>query len=157
MSASQTPASRTVSPFGSFGLPASDVQVLDRRWQRWGEDLIAGLSAVYPPETVARAQQVIAHGFAARSATLRERDEQRLLQPDWYQQPSMIGYAAYTDRFAGTFKGVQRRIPYLKDLGVTYLHLMPLLKPRQGPNDGGYAVADYRQTRADLGTIEDLA
>ncbi len=157
MSASQTPASRTVSAFGGFGLPANDVQVLDRRWQRWGEDLIAGLSAVYPPETVARAQQVIAQGFAARSATLRERDEQRLLQPDWYQQPSMIGYAAYTDRFAGTFKGVQRRIPYLKDLGVTYLHLMPLLKPRQGPNDGGYAVADYRQTRADLGTIEDLA
>lgn len=137
--------------------PSEDEQTLARRWERWGQDLIEGLTAVYPPETVERVRQVIARGYAQRNTRLRERDEQRLLSPDWYQQPSMIGYAAYTDRFAGTFNGVQRRIPYLKDLGVTYLHLMPLLKPRTGPNDGGYAVADYRQTRADLGTIEDLA
>ena len=45
---------------------------------------------------------------------------------------------------------------YLEDLGVTYLHLMPLLTPREGPNDGGYAVQDYRSVRPDLGTIEDL-
>ena len=32
----------------------------------------------------------------------------------------------------------------LKELGVGYLHLMPLLTPRPAPNDGGYAVMDYR-------------
>ena len=32
---------------------------------------------------------------------------------------------------------------YLRELGVTYLHLMPLLRARPEPNDGGYAVADY--------------
>ena len=41
---------------------------------------------------------------------------------------------------------------YLRDLGVSYLHLMPLLQPREGDNDGGYAVQDYRTVRADLGT-----
>ena len=46
--------------------------------------------------------------------------------------------------------------PYLGELGVTYLHLMPLLQPRPGPNDGGYAVADYRTVRPDLGTVDDL-
>ena len=33
---------------------------------------------------------------------------------------------------------------------------MPLLQPRQGDSDGGYAVADYRAVRADLGTMDDL-
>ena len=47
-------------------------------------------------------------------------------------------------------------MPYLAELGVTYLHLMPLLKPRPGPNDGGYAVMDYRAIRDDLGTMDDL-
>ena len=33
---------------------------------------------------------------------------------------------------------------------------MPLLKPRPGANDGGYAVADYRQVNPAYGTMEDL-
>ena len=43
-----------------------------------------------------------------------------------------MGYAAYADRFGGTLNGVAERTPYLADLGVTYLHLMPLLTPRAG-------------------------
>ena len=57
----------------------------------------------------------------------------------------MVGYAAYADRFAGTLAGVAERAPYLTDLGVGYLHLMPLLTPRPAPNDGGYAVAGLPQ------------
>jgi amylosucrase len=33
---------------------------------------------------------------------------------------------------------------------------MPLLQPREGDNDGGYAVADYRRVRSDLGSNDDL-
>ena len=33
---------------------------------------------------------------------------------------------------------------------------MPLLQAAQGDSDGGYAVADYRAVRADLGTMDDL-
>ena len=33
---------------------------------------------------------------------------------------------------------------------------MPLLKPRPGQNDGGYAVMDYRAVRPELGSIDDL-
>ena len=53
--------------------------------------------------------------------------------------------AAYTERFAGDLQGVAERVGYLSELGVTYLHLLPLLQPRPGPNDGGYAVADFRK------------
>ena len=68
----------------------------------------------------------------------------------------MFGYACYTDRFADDLKGVAKRLDHLEDLGVTYLHLMPLLQPREGDNDGGYAVQDYRAVRSDLGTMDDL-
>ena len=49
----------------------------------------------------------------------------------------MMGYVCYADRFADNLQGVAEKIPYLKELGITYLHLMPLLKPRPGASDGG--------------------
>ena len=55
----------------------------------------------------------------------------------------MVGYVCYADRFAGTLEGVSG-LDYLGELGVRYLHLMPLLAPREGDSDGGYAVRDYR-------------
>ena len=59
--------------------------------------------------------------------------------------------STYVDRFAGTLAGVRERLPYLRELGVTYLHLMPLLRARPAPNDGGYAVARLRRGRAGAG------
>ena len=128
------------------------------RYDRWADDLLAGLAEVYDVETVLpRVLEIIAAGHRARPPRLRDRDRDRVLRPDWFAQPSTIGYVAYADRFAGDLQGVRGRIPYLAGLGVTYLHLMPLLAPREGPNDGGYAVADYRAVRPDLGTVDDLA
>src|SRR5215218_10646991 len=57
---------------------------------------------------------------------------------------------------SGTLQGVRERIGYLKELGVSYLHLMPLLKMRPEPNDGGYAVVDYGEVEPALGTMGDL-
>ncbi len=104
-----------------------------------------------------RFMTIAARAYAARSPDLRLLDLRRTHQPDWFQQPNMVGYVAYPDRFAGDLRGVAAKIPYLQELGVTYLHLMPLLKPRPGANDGGYAVMDYRAVRDDLGTMDDLA
>jgi amylosucrase len=103
-----------------------------------------------------RLVEMAAAAYAARPPDLRLLDLHRVHQPDWFQQPDMIGYVCYPDRFARTLPGVCEKIEYLKELGVTYLHLMPLLKPRPGANDGGYAVLDYRQVRDDLGTTADL-
>lgn len=100
---------------------------------------------------------IVARNYARRAPELRMLDMQRLEEPDWFQKPEMTGYVCYAERFAGTLQGVADKIAYLQELGVTYLHLMPLLKPRPGANDGGYAVMDYRQVREDLGDIQDLA
>lgn len=127
------------------------------RWDRWGADLMVAAGEVYAdPELDARLVDLIAAGHLARSERLRELDRQRLLQPDWFQRSQTVGYAAYTQRFGGNLQGVCDRIDYLERLGVTYLHLMPLLEPRPGPNDGGYAVMDYGRIRPDMGTMADL-
>ena len=128
------------------------------RVDRWSDDLLVALAELYAePEDVARRLvEVAARAYAARPAELRRLDQRRLLSPDWLQQPRMFGYACYTERFAGNLAGIGKHLDHLDDLGVTYLHLMPLLQPREGDNDGGYAVADYRSVRADLGTTDDL-
>ena len=68
----------------------------------------------------------------------------------------MIGYVFYVDRFAGTLAGVEDHLDYLAELGVRYVHLMPLLQAREGEDDGGYAVTDYRAVDPTLGTMADL-
>jgi glycosidase len=68
----------------------------------------------------------------------------------------MVGYVCYADRFAGSLAGVRQHLDYLAELGVTYLHLMPLLRPREGENDGGYAVADYDTVNPRIGTMAEL-
>ncbi len=68
----------------------------------------------------------------------------------------MVAYVCYTDRFAGRLADLPQHIAYLKDLGVTYIHLMPCLRPRPGQSDGGYAVMDYRQINPDLGTMDEF-
>jgi amylosucrase len=134
---------------------AADLQA---RVHRYLGDLWAGLQAVYPrAETVAeRVAQVIGQNLAQRPQDLQALDLQRIHTPDWFLQPDLHGYIAYVDRFSGTLRGVGEHTDYLKELGIKYLHLMPLLLPRKGENDGGYAVADYRQVRPDLGTMDDL-
>ncbi|MEL6678488.1 MAG: alpha-amylase family protein [Pseudomonadota bacterium] len=69
----------------------------------------------------------------------------------------MVGYVFYIDRFAGRLRDVLDHLDYLKDLGVTYVHFMPCLKPRKGESDGGYSVQDYRAINPRYGTMEDFA
>jgi amylosucrase len=143
------------------GRERAHVDAFASRLRRWWPDLWDGLRAPYG-ESPGRTQalddlaRVLARRAAARPDALRALDRERLFRPDWFQDPSMIGYVFYTDRFSGTFRGAEDHLDYLDELGVRYVHLMPVLKPRDGDNDGGYAVADYRAVAPGLGTLEDL-
>ncbi|MGZ5398676.1 MAG: alpha-amylase family protein [Nocardioides sp.] len=137
--------------------------VFGERVVAWRPDLVRGIGKVWPElaaaDREALADRLVGHaraGYDARPDDLHALDAKRLTDPDWFQRSDMLGYAAYADRFGGTLAGVGEHASYLRDLGVTYLHLMPLLTPRAAPNDGGYAVADYRSVRPDLGDTADL-
>ena len=95
--------------------------------------------------------------YEERRTSLKKLDAVRESDPDWYKRNDMVGMMMYTEAFAGNLKGVEKRLPYIQECGVNYLHLMPLLDSPEGKSDGGYAVADFGKVRPDLGTMEDLA
>jgi len=91
-----------------------------------------------------------------RPAELLELDRKRENDPDWYLSEKMIGGSLYVDRFCGSLQNLRDHIPYLKEIGLTYLHLMPIFSSREGNNDGGYAINDYRSLDPHIGTMDDL-
>ena len=142
-------------------IPPSDTEAFVLRLRRWWADLWEGLVDPYAGDPRFEASledlvRVLTGRWAARPPDLRRLDRQRSFQPDWFQAPEMVGYVFYVDRFAGTLRGVEDHLDYLEELGIRYVHLMPLLRTRPGDNDGGYAVADYRAVEPGLGTMADL-
>jgi amylosucrase len=131
------------------------------RFERHFQNLFDGLKPVYGrrgdfEEVLARVAKILASAYQLRSEDLKTLDIERDLTPDWFQRETMIGYVFYVERFAHTLAGIEDHLDYLEELGVTYVHLMYCLKPRDGENDGGYAIEDYRQVDTKLGDIDDL-
>lgn len=136
--------------------------IFDMRMARSAPDLWPMLERLYgarPDYDAFRQQleQVLRDGWNARPADLKRLDLMRDLEPDWFQRARMAGYVFYIDRFAGNLAGVHDRLDYLRDLGISYVHLMPCLMPRPGDSDGGYSVMDYRQINPAYGRMADLA
>jgi len=99
----------------------------------------------------------MARSWFSRSLDLRQLDEAREQDPLWFQSNQMLGGVCYVDLFANNLDGIRKKIPYFKELGLTYLHLMPLFKAPEGENDGGYAVSSYREINPSLGTMKELS
>lgn len=75
---------------------------------------------------------------------------------DWILSKDTVGMMLYVDLFSGDLKGLAKKVDYFKSLGITLIHLMPLLKPREGENDGGYAVQNYREIDPKIGNMDDF-
>lgn len=142
---------------------ALSAEVRDRAMLRFDHEelaLMPSLRALYAAdvrfvEVIGKWLIALAQSINARPPALRLLDEQRA--SGWFDRSDMVGYCAYVDRFAGTLAGVERRVGYLRDLGVRYLHLLPFLHTRSGDNDGGFAVRDYGEVDPALGSNTDLA
>lgn len=99
---------------------------------------------------------ILAEGWLDRPTALKNMDAARESDPQWFQANRMLGGVCYVDLFAKNLEGIQSKIPYFQELGLTYLHLMPLFQVPEPENDGGYAVTSYRTVNPTLGTIEQL-
>jgi amylosucrase len=106
---------------------------------------------------VAAFAPLLVSAYDGRGESLKKLDLTREITPDWFQRETLVGGIYYVDLFAENLEGVRRHLAYLQELGLNYIHLMPLLKPREGMNDGGYAVEDYCAVNPALGTMADLA
>ena len=59
--------------------------------------------------------------WVERSDELKALDATRAVDPAWFQSHRMVGAMCYVDLFAGDITGLRGRIPYLTELGITYL------------------------------------
>lgn len=152
---------RLESPLRKY-CPTRDGDLFLLRLERYFNDFYGPLVQLYGQradftQQLTALADLMLDGYLARSDALRLLDIERQLSPDWFQHQAMLGYVCYASRFAGSLREVGERLDYLQELGVTYLHLMPVLEPRPGPNDGGYAVKDYRTINPALGSMQDLS
>ena len=132
-----------------------------RRLKQHGQRLLDELAHLYGDRAdfAQVAQQLLAvacESWNERAAELKQLDAVRENQPDWFASHQMMGGVCYADLWAGGFKGLQAHIPSLKELGLTYLHIMPPYLCPKPHNDGGYAVSSYRHTDPGLGTMDEL-
>ncbi|MHA7217321.1 alpha-amylase family glycosyl hydrolase [Arthrobacter sp. MDT1-48-3] len=115
---------------------------------------------IYGPGADGELLQVVLDAAASwqdRPADLKALDAARTMAPDWFASNRMLGGVCYVDLYAGNLAGLRDRIPSLRELGLTYLHLMPLFLAPAENSDGGYAVSSYRDVDPALGTMDDLA
>jgi len=98
----------------------------------------------------------MAESYLNRSPGMRDLDIQRTLEKDWYMSSNWVSTMLYVDRYCENLNGLHEKIAYLEELGINYVHLMPLLKMPEILNDGGYAVSDYRTIDKRFGTMEDI-
>ncbi|HEX7555877.1 MAG TPA: amylosucrase, partial [Leptolinea sp.] len=100
--------------------------------------------------------ETLIESWKDRSPELKELDRARQDNPHWFQSNRQVGGVCYVDLFARDLKGLQSKIDYFNELGLTYLHLMPLFRSPTGENDGGYAISSYREVNPEIGSMAGL-
>ncbi len=98
----------------------------------------------------------LAQAYIDRPPNLKQIDMAREEDHTWFLSEQWVGMALYSDGFAGDLKGLTERLPYLSELGVNMIHVMPILKCPEGASDGGYAVSNFRDIDPRAGTLDDL-
>lgn len=100
--------------------------------------------------------QTLIEAHISRPVMLQEKDHHKEAQGSWFLSNSIAGMSLYVDRFCGSLANLPGKLDYVKELGVNFLHLMPVFESPEGESDGGYAVSDFRKVDKRFGTLEDL-
>ena len=100
--------------------------------------------------------KTVISGYKSRESALINRDEEKSDQGTWFLSNELMGMSLYVDRFAGDLKSMPGKLPYFEELGVNFLHLMPIFESPAGESDGGYAVSDFRKVESRFGSLEEL-
>ena len=70
----------------------------------------------------------------------------------WQPRPFESNYSP-DDFYGGTFKGIEDKLPYLKELGISCIYLNPIVEARSNHR---YDTSDYHRPDPILGTMEDF-
>ncbi|MBQ6840153.1 MAG: alpha-glycosidase [Oscillospiraceae bacterium] len=101
---------------------------------------------ISPPEWVADTvwYQIMPDRFC------RGGDHQRRMPQKSWEDRDAIGYE---DFFGGDLRGIIQKLPYLQELGITGIYLLPVF---ESDTNHKYNIFDYTRIDPDFGTEEDL-
>lgn len=100
--------------------------------------------------------ETLASRYIERAPHLRKSDLEREKNYNWFLSQKWVGMAMYCDRFAEDLQGLRSKLPYLQELGINTLHIMPMLDCPADHSDGGYAVRDFYKVDSRFGTNTDV-
>jgi amylosucrase len=105
---------------------------------------------------LAKLVAVLSQQYAQRAAHLKAKDLEREKNHDWFMQQKWVGMALYCQGFANNLADMREKLPYLQELGINLVHILPICDCPEQQNDGGYAVRDFRKIDARNGSMADL-
>ncbi len=100
--------------------------------------------------------KILAQNYIQRDQELKQLDQERERDHNWFLDQQWVGMALYANAFADDLSGLGQRLSYLQELGVNLVHVMPVLKCPPGASDGGYAVSDFRSVDERVGNLADI-
>lgn len=110
----------------------------------------------YGKESFDRLIRTITAAYTERSSALKAADAHKMEQGHWFLSNTIAGMSLYVDRFCGNLANLAGKLDYFEQLGVNFLHLMPVFQSPEGESDGGYAVSDFRKVDERFGSLDDL-
>ncbi|MFY0591494.1 alpha-amylase family glycosyl hydrolase [Roseivirga sp.] len=137
------------------------IEDFERRYIALFSDIYERFHQLYGqhPESIAAFEKLsntLVQGYLKRPVHLKKSDLERESNPAWFRSQEINGMMLYVDRFNKDLKGLSEKIDYFEELGVNFLHLMPLLESPKSKNDGGYAVSNYRKIDRRFGNNSDF-
>ena len=90
--------------------------------------------------------------YKERNKKWKALDRKREKQKDWYKSQKMLGMMLYIDAFADNISGLEKKLDYLKELGIDIIWLSPIYKSPFV--DQGYDISDYYAIAEEFGTME---
>ncbi|MCE7067963.1 alpha-amylase family glycosyl hydrolase [Dyadobacter sp. CY326] len=118
-------------------------------------DLYTQLYANHPDynDNFTRLIEVLIASHQNRLQELRDRDYHK--DENWYLSNQLAGMSLYIDRFCGNIEALPGKFPYLRDLGVNVLHLMPSLESSDGKINSD-ATSDLKSVDLRFENLRDL-
>jgi amylosucrase len=100
--------------------------------------------------------ETIVNAYKKRPKLFLQKDTDKSEKENWFLSNQLAGMSLYVDRFSENLTGLEKKLSYIKELGVNVLHLMPIFESPAGESDGGYAVSDFRKVDKRFGTLNEL-
>ena len=98
--------------------------------------------------------------FAVVFVGCSEQRADQAKRPDWTYSSVVYEMNVRQQSAEGSFEAAEKRLPFLKDLGVDIIWLMPIHpigeKGRKGTLGSYYAIRNYREVNPEFGTMADF-